>query len=143
MKTLIIILIGITLYSCGSDNPVTNNSPNNPSDTVLLYSKDSIYTGSPYQGRDSVEYFCTATVDTLHIEFNLYSQNVLNVNVALTAVNTFDTVIALNLLTNQDYHFKLPVNSSNFNSKVFLALMGATGSSYYASLRNIRLWYCP
>lgn len=141
MKTIIILLIGITLYSCGSDNPVTNNPAPNTSDTVLLFTKDSIFTGQPYQGRDSVEYFCTVTVDTLHFEFNLYSQNVLNVNIALTAINTFDTVMALNLSTNQDYHFKFPVNSSNFNSKVYLALMGATGSSYYASLRNIRLWH--
>jgi len=138
MKTIIIILLGVALYSCGSDNPVTNSVNPTTSDTVTLFTKDSIYAGSPYQGRDSVEYYCTVNVDTLHCQFNLYSQNVLAVQLLF---NSYDTLINLTPVYNQDYHLKLAVNSANFNAKLFFALAGATGSSYYASIRNINLWY--
>jgi hypothetical protein len=136
MKTTIFILL-IALIGCGSDNPV-NNSTNPPSnDTTVLLTKDSIYAGSPYQGRDSVEYFCTNNVDTVYCSFNLYSQNVTGV---LIKLNDLDSMVSLPSTYNQNYLLKLPANTSNFNIKLWFALMGATPPSYYASLRNIKLY---
>lgn len=137
MKTIIILFIGILIYSCG-ENPVTDNPTNSTADTVVLFTKDSIFTGSPYAGRDSVDFISSISVDTLHVEFIFTSQNVLG---CLVRSYTFDTAYtSLPSVYSKEYHLKFAINNT-FTCKNYIELMGATGSSYYASLRNIKLWY--
>ena len=134
MKTIIFILL-VALIGCGSDNPVTNNINPPVNDTTVLLTKDSIFAGSPYQGRDSIEYFGSNLIDTVYCSFNLYSQNVTGV---LIKLNDLDTMVSLPATYNQDYFLQSPVNSPNI--KLWFSLMGATPPSYYASLRNIKLY---
>lgn len=137
-KILFTLVLGITLFGCG-DDPVTNNSnPPGSADTVLLFEKDSIYTGNLYSGRDSVEYTSTISVDTLHASFTICSQNVTGL---FASCYTWDTLHSfVPVVYEQSFNLKFAVNST-FTCKTYLELMGSGGSPYCASLKNIRLWH--
>lgn len=138
MKTYIFVMLLAILYGCG-DNGVSNNPVNpNSSDTVQLFSKDSIYTGNLYSGRDSVEFTSSVSVDTLHVTFTLVSENVTGL---LVKCYTYEDILSMIPYSyTKEYHLKFALNST-FTCKTYLELMGAGGSPYFASLKNIKLWY--
>lgn len=50
---LIIVVFPIVFLCCGSDDTTTNNNTNPIThDTITILTKDSIFAGQPYQGRD-------------------------------------------------------------------------------------------
>lgn len=150
MKTTLIILLFISYFlpGCGEDS-VVDNPPKTPtSDTVILFTKDSIYLNQSTWFRDSVEYSCTVPVDTLYVEFRIFtSAHYLDGNFSffINSSMLFGQHVLSSEYTTWDstYSLRFPVSiyfTPPFNIK-FKIERGGWEPGFLFSLKNIKLWY--
>lgn len=151
MKT--IILYSLFLFStislfiaCGSDDNITNNNPQNPStDTVTLFTYDSLFlTDTSSSFKDSIEYSNTSSFDTLHVNFRIFAYRVdVNFDYFINSANYFHRSIStISSALDSSYSFSIPVN--NFALPYinkFLILRGINQPNHLISIKNIKLWY--
>jgi hypothetical protein len=146
MKTIYITLITLFIYSC-SNNSTSPTGPNHTTDTVSLFTKDSVrinYFSNPW--KDSTVFLCTPTVDTLYVSFHIHADNMINGitdfkinnaayfhrNYNIYHPNQFDTTASL----------KFILNLSNFNNTFYIqGEPDPNGTGMHLSMTNIKVWY--
>jgi hypothetical protein len=139
MKQLLLaLLLAAILYSCGSDT-VTNNitNPPTPTDTTLLFSKDtlicdfhdSVFAGGEYLFNDHVIIIVPIAVKRVKITCNGFINNS-NSLYTLTLGNAHDT----NMISQNDTSISYSGSSINGSFNAILENAFTFGSVYYVYL---------
>lgn len=138
--TALIIILAAALYSC-KDNPINTTNVNHTNDTIVLFTKDSIYSIA-YHGTDSVIFNTTVSIDTLYISFNLHCTNTSNLFCSIRSDEFYNEYRQFYSVYNFDttFYYKYPL-TKHLNFSVLIASGGIIGMNSYASLHNIKLWY--
>jgi hypothetical protein len=150
MKTTILLLVSIFLYSCGSDSVVNNPvvpPPVHIDTTIILMQKDSISVGNAYWRKDSIQYTNGGdVVDTLRISCRLVFRDILHDLKFYVKINENNSIYTYSQNYDSAYsndttfNLFLLVNVKPFTFKAFLQASAPLFQSF-ATLYDIKLWY--